>query len=105
MMMDRMYFFKIYKNLLNIAAPTPNTGQTNEDNPYNIGTFLDRSLTNNDTDPKLSGLLSNVLLQFLNKKVSYAIAIPTNNKRIAKIVLNCELSTFSPIFCLLEPKN
>ena len=32
------------------------------------------------------------------KKVSYAIAIPTNNNNIANIVLNSELSTFSPIF-------
>ena len=94
------FFLRFDKNLLNIAAPTPKTkAKTNDDNPYNIGTFLDRSLTNNDTGPKLSGLLSNELFAIsYEKKVSYAIAIPTNNKRTAKIVLNCELSTFSPIF-------
>ena len=42
-------------------------------------------------------------------KVSYAIAIPTNNNKIAKIVLNSELSIYSPIFCpnstpIIEPK-
>ena len=33
------------------------------------------------------------------KKLSYAIAMPTPNKRIAKRVFSSELSIDSPIFC------
>ena len=35
---------------------------------------------------------------FSAKNASYAIAIPTNNSKTAEIVLNSELSTFSPTF-------
>ena len=54
-------------------------------------------------------LSDTILIDFSAKKASYAIAIPTSNNKIARIVLNCELSTFSPSFCptctpKIEPK-
>ena len=78
------------KNLLTIAAPIPRPrAKTIENIPYNNGTFIDNSLTNCAIGPStILPLFWTSLTASSAKKVSYAIAIPTNNNNIANIVLN-----------------
>ena len=99
------------KILLTIAAPIPRpSAKTIENIPYSNGTLIDKSLTNWAIGPStILPLFWNSLTVSSAKKVSYAIAIPTNSNNIANIVLNYELSTLSPIFwpiCtpIIEPK-
>ena len=70
------------------------------DEDEKTGTLIEISLINfanvlNDLVPLISEA---ILIVFSAKKASYAIAIPTSNNNIAKIVLNCELSNLSPTF-------
>ena len=71
-----------------------------ENKPYNIGTSSESFLINCDNGFKF--LISILTISFTassEKKLSYAIAMPTANNNTAKSVFSSVLSIDSPIFC------